>query len=376
MAYNKMEMKSPAIKIGHHPDYVLMGLVFLLTTFGLVMLASASSELGKIKFNDSYYYIKHQMLYGLSVGILGFFVAAKIHYQFYRRIAVVLLLISLASLVLVFTKFGVTAHSASRWVQLGPITFQPAEFLKITYILYLAAWLSNPKANRQKGFYEGLLPFLLISGTVAGLLLFQPATSIVVILMTSGATVYFLSGAKLRYIAGVGFLGILTLAFIIYATPYRLQRITGFLEGEVDTQGSNYHRTQAMIAIGSGGIWGTGYGQSTSKVNYLPAPIDDSIFAVIAQELGFIGAGTVIILFAFLTLRLFWLAHRLRDKYGKLILAGFGTIIAFQSLINIAAISGSAPVTGIPLPFISYGGTALAVFLVMGGIATNVSKYT
>jgi len=163
---------------------------------------------------------------------------------------------------------------------------------------------------------------------------------------------------------------------VIFATPYRMTRIMGFLNQSADTENRNYHVNQALIAIGSGGLTGVGYGQSTLKASSLPAPTDDSIFAVIAGELGFIGAGAVVALFAALTLRLFWLAKRTRDNFGKLILIGFGAIIALQSLTNMAAISGLIPLTGVPLPFVSYGGTALAVFLTMSGIAANVSKYT
>ncbi len=362
-------------KKGYHPDYFLLALVFILALFGLVMLTSASSDLGKIKFNDSYYYIKHQLLYGLSIGILGFLAGYVIRYQFYRRLAFPVLLLTMVLLTLVFTKFGVTTHSASRWLRLGPISFQPAELLKLTYIVYLAAWLSNPKRNRQNDVYEGLIPFMLISGSLALLLLLQPATSVVVIIMSAGLAVYFVSGAQIRYIALMAFLGVLALGLIIYSTPYRWERISGYLNAEENVEGENYHRTQALIAIGSGGIFGTGYGQSTSKVNYLPAPIDDSIFAVIAQELGFAGASAAVILFALLTFRLFWIAMKVRDRFGKFMLVGFGAIISIQALINIASISGLVPLTGVPLPFISYGGTALAVFLTMAGISVNISKY-
>jgi cell division protein FtsW len=187
--------------------------------------------------------------------------------------------------------------------------------------------------------------------------------------------VYFLSGAEIKYILLTILIGMVGLGMLIYVTPYRMQRVLGFLNQSKDTLSINYHLNQALIAIGSGGLSGTGYGQSTSKANYLPAPIDDSIFAVVSEELGFIGSGSLIALFGILTFRLFWLAKNVRDRFGRLILIGFGTIIAFQSLVNMAAISGLAPLTGVPLPFVSYGGTALAVFLTMSGIAVNISKY-
>lgn len=363
-------------KTGHGPDYVLLAVIFILTVFGLAMLASASSDLGKIKFNDSYYYLKHQILHGLSIGLVGFLIGYRMHYQKLRRLAFPLLLISIATLALVFTKFGVEVQNATRWLKLGPISFQPAEIVKIVFIIYLAAWLSNPKMKRSTNFTEGLLPFLLISALIAVLLILQPATSTVAILLFAGLVVYFMSGAALRYVAAIVFLALIGFGLVIYATPYRKARVLGFLNATSDTAGQNYHLSQALIAIGSGGLKGVGYGQSATKVSYLPAPIDDSIFAVIGGELGFVGAGSLIVVFAILTLRLFWLANKMRDVFGKLMLIGFGTIIALQSLVNMAAISGLIPITGVPLPFISYGGTALAVFLTMSGIALNVSKYS
>jgi cell division protein FtsW len=362
-------------KIGHRPDYFLLALVFVLTIFGLVMLASASSNLGKTQFNDSYYYIRHQIYYGLSVGILGFILGYSMYYGRLKKLALPLLIVGIIALTLVFTRFGLTIRNTSRWLKLGPISFEPAEIIKLAFVVYLAAWLANPKLKRAVNFAEGLLPFALVSGFIAVLLLLQPATSTVAILLGTGIAVYFLSGAELKYILTVILVAVVGLGIVIYATPYRKARIMGFFNLSGNTEGQNYQVNQALISIGSGGLTGVGYGRSASKASLLPAPTDDSIFAVIAEELGFVGAGSLVALFAILTLRLFWLARKVRDNFGKLILFGFGTIIALQSLTNMAAISGLIPLTGVPLPFISYGGTALAVFLTMSGIAANISKY-
>ncbi len=318
-------MKNIFGKKGHGPDYFLIAVVFLLTIFGLAMLSSASSDLGKSKFNDSYYFIRHQIYFGLSLGIAGFLIAMKLNYQAYKKIAFVLLIIGIIFLALVFTKFGLNVRNTSRSVRLGPLS---------------------------------------------------SATSTVVILMGAGLVVYFLSGASWKYPLIIMGAGALILALVIYATPYRRARVLGFLNKNSDSQGINYHLDQALIAIGAGRVWGVGYGQSTSKLNYLPTPMDDSIFAVTGEELGFVGSAGLIALFAMLTFRLFWLAKETRDKFGRLLLIGFGTIIAFQSIVNISAISGVLPLTGVPLPFVSYGGTALAIFLTMSGIAVNISKYT
>ncbi|TSC82349.1 MAG: Uncharacterized protein G01um101420_360 [Parcubacteria group bacterium Gr01-1014_20] len=363
-------------KSGHHPDYFLMALIISLALFGLVMLSSASSELGKIKFNDSYYYLKHQAINGLFIGIIGFLIAFKINYQAYKRFALPLLILSLVLLALVFTSLGVKTGGATRWLKIGPVSFQPAEILKLTFVIYLAAWLSNPKNNREKNFWSGFIPFLVIIGVIASLLLLQPATSMVAILIGTALVVYFLGEAKVKFLLAVFGLAILGIGLIIYLTPYRLERVKTFFSPRSDSLGSSYHINEAQIAIGSGGITGVGYGNSRTKTSFLPAPIDDSIFAVTAEELGFIGSGSLIAVFAALTIRLFWLAKNLRDKFGQLILVGFGSVIGIQSIINIGAISGVFPLTGVPLPFISYGGTALAVFLTIGGVALNISKYT
>jgi len=360
---------------GHRPDYFLLALVFVLVVFGLAMLASASSDLGKTKFNDSYYYLKHQIYFGLSLGVAGFAAGYFIFYKRLKKIALPLLLLSVGALAMVFTRFGLELQNATRWVKIGPLSFQPAEIVKLTFIIYLAAWLSNTQIKRAGNFFEGFVPFMLTSAVIAGLLLAQPATSTVVILLATALVVYALSGAKKRYIAAAVCIAALCIAFIIYVTPYRKARILGFLSPQNNASTQNYQITQAKTAIGSGGLFGKGYGQSVTKASSLPAPIDDSIFAVIGEELGFVGAGGLAVLFALLAFRMIWLGMKCRDQFGRLLLAGFGSLIAFQSFMNMGAISGLIPLTGVPLPFISYGGTALAIFLTISGVAANVSRY-
>ncbi len=362
-------------KSGHHPDYFLLALVFMLAVAGLVILTSASSDLGKLKWNDSYYYLKHQLLYGLSFGLVGFFVTFKLNYQLYRKIAFIFLLLNLGALTLVFTSLGLHAGGAARWLQLGPISFQPSELLKLTFVLYLAAWLANTKMNRTN-LAEGVLPFLLISGIISGLLVLQPATSTVGVLLLAAAIMYFVSGAKITHLLGIGAAGLIALTLLIWFTPYRRERILAYLNPSKDSEGASFQVTQAKISIGSGKLFGLGYGKSTNKATSLPAPLDDSIFAIAAQELGFVGAGSLIVIFWLFVVRIFLLARKVRDRFGQIVLVGFGSIVALQSLVNMGAISGLLPLTGVPLPFISYGGTALAVFLTMSGVAVNISKYS
>jgi cell division protein FtsW len=356
------------------PDYFLMAALCILLVFGLAMLSSASSGLGKQLFNNSYYYLEHQLMFGLTVGLVGFLVCYFVPYYKFKNVAFVLLLISMVALVLVFTPLGTAASGSTRWLRFGPLSFQPAELMKFTYILYLAAWLSNSK-KRSTDFQTGLLPFAIISGVMAVLLILQPATSTVAILLGAGLVVYFVSGAPWKYILGIIGIAVAAVVLLIFVTPYRMARITGFLNQSANTQGENYQVNQSLIAIGSGGLWGVGYGQSATKDSYLPTPIDDSIFAVVAEELGFIGAGCLVALFAIVTFRMFWLARRSGDPFGRMILIGFGTVIALQAFVNMASISGIIPLTGVPLPFVSYGGTALAVFITMSGVALNVTRY-
>lgn len=357
------------------PDYLLMFCTFLLVLFGLFMLSSASSYLSKARFNNSYYYLQHQLLYGALPGLIGFFAASKIYYGWYRKISIPLLLAAMVLLVLVFTPLGVSVSGAERWIRLGPITFQPSEILKIPFIIYLAAWLGN-STERQRKFWSGFVPFIIIVGVIAGLLLKQPATSVTVILLSAALIVYFVSGARLSYILSAIVAALVLLGMVIYFTPYRLARVKTFFAPETNLQSTGYHVNQTKIAIGFGGLTGVGYGQSTSKVNYLPEPIGDSIFAVIAEELGFIGAISLLAVIFLLVMRMLLLAVRCPDRFGQLLLVGFGSLIALQSFVNIGAISGVLPLTGAPLPFISYGGTALAIFMTISGIAVNISKYS
>jgi len=364
-------------KAGNRPDYIFLGCVLFLTVFGLVMLSSASSDLGKINFNDTYYYLKHQILYGLSLGIVGFLAMAFFYYRRWEKLALPLLLISVLALVAVFTPLGFSFKGASRWLNLGPFSVQPAEFLKFTFIIYLAAWLSNKKINRQTSFWEGLFPFVVICGLITFLVVIQPATTTIAIIMASSLIIYFVSGARLSYVVGIILLGFLCLALLIYATPYRFERVMNFFHQEnVNVEGAGYHINQSLMAIGSGGPFGVGFGKSTTKFKYLPEPIGDSIFAVIAEELGFVGVLLLIAVFTTMIIRGFFIAKNSRDQFAKLTVIGLVSIIAVQTFIHIGAISGLIPLTGVSLPFISYGGTSLAVFLTMAGVIVNISKYT
>lgn len=367
-------------KLGHHPDYFFFGCVLILVIFGLVMLSSASSDRGKIRFNDTYYYLKHQIYYGLSFGVLGFLLASLLHYRELQKWAFPLLILSILVVSLVFTPLGFSHTGAKRWLNIGSISLQPAEFLKFTLIVYLAAWLAPfaaKKGIRQKDFLAGFIPFLIICGLVGALIIAQPSTTTFLIIMAASLIVYFVSGARLSYILGAILLGVVALSLVILLThDYRLNRILTFLSPETADQSRSFHLNQSLIAIGSGGLTGVGFGKSTTKFKFLPEPMGDSIFAVIAEELGFVGGAALILIFLALILRGFMIAKNSRDQFAKLTVIGFISLIAIQTFVHVAAISGFIPLTGVPLPFISYGGTSLAVFLTMAGVIVNISRYS
>lgn len=363
-------------KYSHRPDYVFLICVAILVIFGLIMLSSASSDLGKLKFNDTYYYLKHQIIYGLTFGIIGFLITSFLYYKNFQKMAVLLLVFNVILLILVFTPLG-TPHNkgSSRWIEIGSISLQPAELLKISFIIYLAAWLSNAKKKRQN-FYEGFLPFLAILCLIAFLVFFQPATTTFIIVMLSAIIIYFLSGVKLSHIAGIIILAILGVSLLIYLTPYRYKRVMSYFNKEASLQTSGYQLNKSLIAIGSGGNFGIGFGKSTNKYMHLPEAIGDSIFAIIAEELGFAGSIFTILIFTVLISRGFQISRKSSDRFGYLTAFGLTSVIAIQVFVHIASISGLIPLTGVSLPFISYGGTSLAVFLTMTGIIANISRYT
>lgn len=358
------------------PDYAYITFLVLLVIFGFVMLTSASSDLGKSQFGDAHYYLKHQLVNGFSIGIIGFFIGMFVYYRRWENFAIFGLLLTIVALTLVFSSFGVGAKGGERWLNIGAFTFQPAELLKLTFFMYLAAWFSKKQSLRSKTFTGGLLPFLILLGGVTVLLIAQPATTTAVLIFAAALVMYFTAGGKMQFIVGLALVAALLLALLIYISPYRLSRILTFLNPATDELDAGYHINQAKLAIGSGGIWGVGFGQSTTKLHYLPEPIGDSIFAVLAEEFGFVGSMVFITVFLLFVLRGFRIAKRSQDGFGRLLATGFTAIIGLQAFVNIGAISGMLPLTGVPLPFISYGGTSLAVLLTMSGVMVNISRYS
>lgn len=357
-------------------DSVFLGFLSVLVIFGLVMMMSASSELAKKNFNDSAYYLKHQLYSGLIPGLIGFAIGFFVYYRVWEKIAPYLLIIAITLLLLVLIpNVGVAQLGAARWIQLGPISFQPGELMKLAFFIYLSAWIGKSQ-QRGKSFWGGLMPFTVLIGLVMLLLLMQPATSMAGLIFLTSTIVYFTSGAKLRFLAALVLIASLgAIVIVSMKTNYRTDRLNTFVNQESqDPLGKGYHISQAQLAIGSGGVFGVGFGRSTTKY-YLPEPMGDSIFAIIANELGFVGAISLLIFYLAFIWRGLIIARDAADSFGRYLTTSFIAMIALQVFVNVGAISGVIPLTGVTLPLISYGGTSLAVLLTMSGIIANISKY-
>ncbi len=359
-----------------HFDRTLFFTLLTLLGIGLIMIASAGVVYGRVRFGDDYYFLKQQ-LFGLGVGLLFLYILQKIDYHIWQRFVVPIFIVAIALLVLVFIPgFGTTVYGAARWVELGPLSFQPSEVMKFAIILYLSAWLSSKGRAKASDFFEGLVPFLALLSVVGFLIIKQPDTGTLGLIFLISLAIFFASGASIVHIFSLFAGGLFALFILIKIAPYRMQRFLVFMNPDHDPMGFGYQMTQALLAIGSGGIFGVGLGQSRQKFNYLPEPVTDSIFAVLGEELGMIGATVVVGLFLFLAWRGVRIALRAPDEFGRLLAVGIVSWIVFQAFINISAITGLIPLTGIPLPFISYGGTSLAVLLAAVGILLNISKHS
>ncbi len=357
----------------NNADKIIMILTGILVALGIVILSSASSNLAKNRFDDSYFYVKRQVIFGIGAGIIGFIAARFTSIKLFKKASFALLLLNIVALALIFTPLGGDFGTASRWLVIGGLAFQPSEFLKITFIVYLAAWLAGNK-ERKNNIAEGFIPFLIICGIIGGLLIAQPSTSTLVIILIAALAMFVAVGTRFSFIFGLIGIGILAIGFVIFNSPYRLQRIQSYINPAIDSQESRYHVNQSLITIGAGGITGVGYGQSTLKLGRLPEPMGDSIFAIASEEFGFIGAMFFIALFFILSIVGILGSRKVRSEFGRAALIGLSCVIGVQAFIHMGSVSGLIPMTGVPLPFISYGSSSLAVFMTISGLMVNILK--
>ncbi len=345
-------------------DYLFLFSVLALSSIGLIMVFSASPTMA-LKHGDAFYYVKRHLFY-LALGLLALFYGLRLDLQNLKSKALLILLVSVLLLFSVFIPgVGRKVLGASRWIDLGLLSFQPSELIKFAMVLFMAKWLSDKR---------GIIPVVLWLGLVSILIIKQPDMGTAVVLGTTVFAMLFLAGANLWHLLFLGLLGVGGVVALSLTAAYRLRRLLAYLDPWQDPQGIGFHIIQSLLAVGSGGILGLGLGASRQKFFYLPQQFTDFIFAILCEELGFIGGMGVVVLFILFAVQGFRIALSSTDGFKNLLAAGLVSWITLQALVNIMVVLGLIPTTGIPLPFISYGGTATVINLFAVGVVLNVSR--
>ncbi len=356
------------------PDFVIILVTCMLLTFGMMMVYSASSVWASYKFDDPFFFAKRQLLFA-GLGIVAMFSIMNIDYWVWRKYALTILLLCFVLLIVVLIPgIGMERGGARSWIGIGAFSIQPSEFMKFAMIIYLSKFLSE----RQKTittFTRGLAPSLAIVFLAFGMIMLQPDLGTGTVMVGTCIIMIFIAGARIMHFAILGLLGVAGFVGLIWSAPYRMRRITSYLDPWSDPLGSGFQIIQSLFAIGPGGLFGLGLGQSRQKFYYLPEPQTDFIFAIISEELGFIGGSFVLLLFGLLLWRGVRVALGAPDLYGTFLAVGIVAMIAVQVMINIGVVTGLIPVTGITLPFISYGGSSLTLTLMAIGVLLNISRH-
>jgi cell division protein FtsW len=357
------------------PDVWIFISTLLILTIGVIMVYSASAVLAFHDFGDSFYYLKRQLIFAL-LGVGAMIITMRTDYWLWKKVATYGLLICFVLLIIVLIPgIGVVRGGARSWLGIASLGIQPSEFMKLGMIVFMAKTLSNQEFRIQS-FRQGLLPMLLILGAAFGLIMLQPDLGTGAVLLGATMMIIFSAGARIAHLASLAVIGLIGFAGLIAAAPYRLQRIVSFLDPWQDPLGAGYQIIQSLYAIGPGGLVGLGLGMSRQKYSYLPEPQTDFIFSIIAEELGFIGGATLLLLFMILVWRGMRTAITAPDTFGSLLAVGIVGMIAVQVIINVAVVTGMMPVTGITLPLVSAGGSSLTLMLTAIGILLNISRYS
>lgn len=345
----------------------------VIIVFGLVMLSSASSVIAYNTYHDSYYFFKHQ-LFGLLVGLIGAWFFSRVDYHVWRKYALGLLIASIGLLLLVFIP-GLSAKwgSSRSWINIFGYSLQPSEFVKITFLLYLAAWLEGRKKKLGE-VSGGLGPFLAVLGAIAFLMILQPDMGTLTVIALASLVVYFIGGGKIKHIVSIILLGLAALALMVNIYPYQANRFKCLMDPAYSPREYCYQINQSLIAVGSGGWFGRGLGASRQKFLYLPEAQNDAIFPIISEETGLIFSVILVALYLVLFYRGFIIAKNAPDDFGRILAMGIVSWIVFQAFINIGGMINIMPMTGVPLPLVSYGGSAMLVALSSLGILANISK--
>ena len=355
-------------------DKHFLTLLITIIVLGLIALTSASASIGYAQFSDTYYFIKKQILFGLIPGLLLFYVCIRLKYDFWKKISWYIYISSLILLILVFIPgIGLVINGARSWIDILGYSFQPSELAKFSVVIIMATLLSD-KRRDLNDWKNGLLPILLIISPSIILIGLQPDIGTLSILAVMIFLILYLAGIKKTYLAILGLMAVVAFGIILAVAPYRVQRLTTFLHPELDPKGVGYQINQSFLAVGSGGAWGLGIGHSRQKFQYLPEVHADSIFAIIAEETGFVFSSIFVLLIGFLGLRGLRIAKGAPDMFSRLLVGGIVVWFIWQSFLNIGSMVGAMPLTGVPLPFVSHGGSALVVALLAAGIVLAVSK--
>ncbi|MFC0188988.1 stage V sporulation protein E [Fictibacillus aquaticus] len=356
------------------PDFLLISATFMLLAIGIIMVYSASADLGQYRFNDAFFFAKRQMLFA-GLGIAAMFFIMNINYMTWRTWGKVLLLICFLLLIVVLVPgIGQVRGGARSWIGVGAFSIQPSEFMKLAMITFLAKYLAEHQ-KKITSFKKGLLPTLTLVLTAFAMIMLQPDLGTGAVMVGTSVVMIFVAGARISHFAGLGVLGLMGFAALIISAPYRMKRITSFLDPWSDPLGSGFQIIQSLYALGPGGLLGLGLGQSRQKFGYLPEPQTDFIFAILSEELGFIGAVFVLLLFSILLWRGIRIALGAPDLFGSFLAIGIIGMVAIQVMINVGVVTGLMPVTGITLPFLSYGGSSLTLMLASIGVLLNISRY-
>lgn len=348
-------------------DLPLLGAAIAVCLLGLLFIFEASSVAAARTFADKYHFIKDQTIW-FVLGLVAMTLVSLFDYHRLYKLALPIIILAIVLLSGVFIPgLGVRALGAHRWLNLGLFVIQPAEAAKLALIIYLAAWFSYKERGR-------LLAFVILVGIVVGLVVAEPDLGTAVVICATAISLYFLSGAPLWHFGALVPGVILAILGLAITSPYRLRRLLTFLNPSLDPLGASYHIRQILLALGSGGFWGQGLGKSRQKFEYLPEAMTDSIFAIIAEELGFLGGVALIVVFLFIIWRGVRIALFAPDRFGQLLSFGISSWLGIQAIINLGAMVAIVPLTGVPLPLISYGGSSLVVTLIGIGILLNISK--
>lgn len=351
-----------------HGDKLLIVFTILLAAIGILMVYDSSVAIALRDFGDPYHFAREQIKW-LVLGFLAFATFSRISYHYWKRIAVPMLLGTMVLLIAVFIPgFGVRALGAHRWLNFGFFILQPAELAKLSIVLYLSAWFSSKESNR-------LVAFFLLMGMIVGLIVLEPDLGTSIIIMSTAILMYYLSGAAIWQFVAIVPIVVVGIIILAVSQPYRMNRVLTFFNPESDPQGTSYQIRQVLLSLGSGGWTGVGLGKSRQKYEYLPEANTDSIFAILGEETGFIGGLFVIALLQLMLWRGFYIARATSDPYGRMLVLGVVSWIGMQSLINLGSMVAVVPLTGVPLPLISYGGSNLVITLGALGIVHNVSKH-